>query len=255
MNILYINLKGGAGKTTGASLTSSYIDNTTLIEIDKINQSDNRIDNNGYYKSMQIDFNRETDDNFFKFENMLLEEGIKVIDVGAVKLEIFHKAMGVADLYNTIDLLIIPAMDGADDFLVAMDYLESIKDDIEPNKIMFGFNRFNDSEYESIEEQFDSFFDNVKIIKKKYGIDLANENNYYVLKDSRAIKKARKIGVTVKSIATQNLSELTTKQRAEKDKDKRMELTKQRSLVLNAQNFQKDYIVPMISKISKKLNK
>lgn len=252
-NILSINLKGGAGKTTGASIISSYIENVTLIEIDKINQSDKRIDSNGYYDSIQIDFNKETDESFYKFENMLLDDNIKVIDVGAVKLESFHKSMKIADLYNTIDLVVIPSMDGADDFSVAMDYLESIKDDILPEKIMFGFNRYNDNEYQNVEEQFDSFFDNKKVIKKDYGIDLDNKDNYYILKDSRAVKNARKKGVTLKSLAEKNVKDITAKQRSEKDNKKRMELTKERSLALNAQNFQKDYVLPMITKVVKKL--
>ena len=136
--------------------------------------------------------------------------------------------MKVAGLYNIIDLLIIPSMDGVDDFIAAMDYLESIKGDIEPNKIMFSFNRFNDSEYQNLEEQFDSFFDNVKVIKKEYGIDLTDKNNYYVLQDSREIKKAIKAGKTFKSFALKNE---------------------------NAQDFQRDYIIPMITKISKKWKK
>lgn len=59
-NILIINLKGGASKTTNASILASYLPEATLIEIDKINQSDTRIDSLGYYNSVQIDFNNET---------------------------------------------------------------------------------------------------------------------------------------------------------------------------------------------------
>lgn len=91
---------------------------------------------------------------FFDFENLLISDGIKIIDVGAVKLEIFHNAMETAALYDLIDLLIIPGMDGRDDFLVALDYLQTIKGYIS-SKIIFSFNRYNDHEYD---KQFDNFF-------------------------------------------------------------------------------------------------
>ena len=254
VNILLINFKGGAAKTTNSSIVASNLPNATLLEIDKINESDSRINSEGYYLSEQIDFNNETSDSFFDFENRLLDDGIKVLDIGAVKLEIFHKAMIAANLYDTIDLLIIPAMDGSDDFGVAMNYLETIKNDIAPEKIMFSFNRFNNHEYESVAEQFDSFFLNTTILKKEYKIDLKDENNWYALKDSKAVKIARKKGITIKSLVEKDLNEITARQRAEKDKDKRLELTKERSLINNAQKFSDEFISPMITKIIKKLD-
>jgi len=92
MNILVINLKGGAAKTTNSSIIASYLPNSTLIEIDKINKSDSKIISKDY-NSLQIDFLNESDDQFLSFENILLDDDIKIIDVGAVKLEVFHKAM------------------------------------------------------------------------------------------------------------------------------------------------------------------
>lgn len=253
-NILIINLKGGASKTTNASILASYLPEATLIEIDKINQSDTRINSLGYYNSVQIDFNNETSEKFFDFENLLIGDGIKIIDVGAVKLEIFHNAMETAALYDLIDLLIIPCMDGRDDFLVALDYLETIKGQIPAKKIMFSFNRYNDHEYDNVKEQFDNFFVNNSLIKKNFSIDLENEKNFYVLKDSKAVKNARKLGVTVRSLAEKDVQDITQRQRAEMDAEKRLELTKERSLVLNAQKFYNDFIIPMIEKIGSKLN-
>ncbi|MDX9744898.1 MAG: hypothetical protein RBT59_13850, partial [Arcobacteraceae bacterium] len=130
-NILCINLKGGAAKTTNASLIASFLPplaggENLLLELDKINQSDSKIKSKDY-KSLQLDFINESDQAFMEFENYLLDDGFyKIIDVGAVKLEIFHRAMMSANLYPTIDLLIIPAMDGSTDFEVAMAYLQTI---------------------------------------------------------------------------------------------------------------------------------
>ncbi len=42
-NILSLNFKGGSGKTTISSTTASYLNNSMLIEMDTINQSDKRI--------------------------------------------------------------------------------------------------------------------------------------------------------------------------------------------------------------------
>lgn len=254
MNILVINLKGGAAKTTNSSIIASYLPNATLIEIDKINKSDSKIISKDY-KSLQIDFINESVNQFLKFENILLDDTIKIIDVGAVKLEIFHKAMVAANLYSTIDLLIIPAMDGSDDFGVAMAYLNTIKNEISSNNILFSFNRFNDHEYTSAQEQFSSFFDKKDEILNNFKIDLNDESNFYVLKDSRAIKLARANKITLKSLIEADVDAITKKQRATKDKDKRMELTKQRSLVLSAQNFYNEYVINMIQKITQKLEK
>lgn len=257
-NILCINLKGGCGKTTNASLIASFLptngEQNLLLEIDKINQSDSRIISKDY-KSLQVDFLNESDSQFLEFENYLLDEGTKIVDVGAVKLEIFHKAMTAANLYSTIDLLVIPSVDGSDDMQVGMAYLQTIRDVIPSNRIMFSFNRFNDHEYTSHQEQFSSFFDKKSEIKKNFGIDLANEDNYYVLKDSRAIKLSRAKKCTLKSLVDIDVDVITQAQRSEKDRDKRLELTRERSLIISSQNFYNDYVIPMIEKIAKKLQK
>ena len=250
MNILTINLKGGAAKTTNSAIVASWLPDATLIEIDKINQSDKKIKVKDY-KSLQLDFLNESDSNFMDFENLLLDDGVKVIDVGAVKLEVFHKAMTAANLYSTIDLLIIPSMDGSDDFSVAMSYLNTIYNDI--SNILFSFNRFNEHEYTSSQEQFSSFFERKDEILQNFGIDLNDEANYYILKDSRAIKLARANKVTLKSLVDADIDVITKNQRNEKDRKKRLELTKERSLVLSAQNFFNDYVIQMMQKIQKKL--
>lgn len=161
--------------------------------------------------------------------------------------------MSIAALWDVIDLLIIPAMDGRDDFTVAMDLLESIHTHIDPKKIIFSFNRYNAAEYPDFWEQFDSFARNVGMIKKEYKIDLGKDENYFVLKDSRAVKRARSMGVSVKSLVDQDVIAVTSAQRAEKDTEKRLELTRQRGLIMNAQSFYNDCIIPMVSKVQKKL--
>lgn len=253
MNILVINLKGGAAKTTNSSIIASYMPNATLIEIDKINKSDSKIISKDY-KSLLIDFLNEADNQFLEFENLLLEDGMKIIDVGAVKLEVFHKAMSAASLYSTIDLLIIPSMDGSDDFSVAMAYLNTIINEVDSNNILFSFNRFNEHEYTSHIEQFSSFFDKKDEILRNFKIDLNNELNYYILKDSRAVKLSRAHKVTIKSLVNSDVEAITKKQRSTKDRIKRLELTRKRSLILSAQKFYNEYVINMLQKITNKLD-
>ena len=252
INILIYTGKGGGAKSTVSSIVASYLSDAKLIEIDKINKSDAKIKDKNY-KSAQMDFLHESDNKFIEFESLLLDDGVKVIDVGAVKLEVFHKAMKAANLYSLINLLIVPSMDGADDFNVAMGYLNTIQNEINPNNIMFSFNRFNNHEYKSHQEQFSSFFDKKTEIKDNFKIDLDDESNYFVLKDSRAIKLARANKVSLKSLVDRDVNAVTKDQRSTKDKVKRLELTKERSLILSAQAFYNYFVINMMQKITNKL--
>jgi hemerythrin-like domain-containing protein len=255
-NILCINFKGGTGKTAMSSTASSYISNCKLIEMDTINQSDSKINSKNYYESEQFDFLSELDDKFFIFEKMLrTSDKNLVIDVGANKLSIFHKAMILNDLYSKINLFIVPAMDGSDDFNVAMDFLESLKEHVDlKDKVIFAFNRFNEHEYSDVKSQFEQFFTNSEIILKKYGVDLTNENNYFAIKDSLAIKYARRNNITLKELCDKDLIQLSNQiDNLSVDDENLMQLIKQKNIIKNALNLQKNYILPAINKIIKKL--
>lgn len=253
-NILVLNLKGGSGKTANSSLIVSYLKNASLIEIDKINKSADGVDTNNYFKTQQVNFKNHEDNNFIEFENLLLSDGIKVLDIGAVMLDVFHDAMVDQNLYGNIDLLIVPAMDGSDDFRVALKLLRSLVTNklIDASKILISLNRFVESVYSSPKEQFDVFFDNVELLKNEFGIDLDNEDNYYTLKENRSVKFARRNGVTLRSIAERDIDEITKRQRSVNDAD-RLEVTKERVLVHNAQKFQEHDVIPALEKIMKKL--
>lgn len=252
MNILTMTGKGGAGKTTTSIIAASYLEGCTFIQIDKINKSTKKIKENKYFKAIQVDFKNENSESFIDFQNILLEEGIKVIDVGAVMLEKFHDSMEAARLYDLLDLVIVPAMDGDEDFEVAMKFLEALKGSVSPEKFIFAFSRYNDGEYTDIAEQYDIFFDNVQPLKEEYGIEL-KEENYFVIKDSRAIKKAKRQKKLVRELADEDIVDLTKRQRSEKDPGKRDNLSKLRTAALTAQNFERDFIIPMMKKIAKKL--
>jgi len=254
MNVLIYNWKGGCAKSTISSIVASYLEDSTLLEVDFINKSDKRLNSEGFYLSEQINFVNETSDSFYEFENILMDDGVKVIDCGAVMLDKLHSALKASDLYSTIDLIILPNMDGSEDFNVALKFLTNIKGLIDPSKILLAFNRFDPVEYNNdVGEQFETFFNNKKILRDNFEIDLDDEDNYFVIKNSKAIKKSRAQGKVLKSLVDQDVKEITDRQRAEKDPIKRLIITKERGLIQNAHNLYAEYIEPMMIKISQKL--
>jgi len=252
-NILVYTLKGGAAKSTNSSIIASNLSNCTLVEIDKINQSQNE-SKDANYTVKQIDFLHENQEGFIEFENILLDKNNVVIDVGASRIDNFHSSMLKSNLYDTIDLLVISSMDGFSDFSVCLDLLTTIQEIIPSSKIILSFNRFNEHEYSTVEEQFDNFFTNKELLFKSFSIDLNNENSFYILKDSRAVKYSHNIGLSLKSLSDMDLEDIIKKQRSEKNKETRLELTKQKSLITQAQSFHNIYVVPMMEKINRKLN-
>lgn len=250
-NILVMNLKGGVGKTTTSSIIASFYNNSTLIEIDKINESDKRIASD-YYSSIQMDFTSATSENWLDFEDKLFENGVKIIDVGAVKLETFHNAMTTNKGYDEIDLIVIPAMDGADDFLVADKFLTNLKAvGFDTKKVMFVFSRFNPNEYQ-VEEQFNKFFKNKDLLNEEYSINLDDENSFAVIPDKKCVKYARDKGITVRSLIDNDDKELRNQITECEDITKKRELQELRNCVINAKDLYNTFLVALITKINLK---
>ncbi len=250
LNILVMNLKGGVGKTTTSSIVASFFENSTLIEIDKINTSDERIDS-PYYYGIQMDFNSATSDNWLEFEDKLFENGVKIIDVGAVKLETFHSAMTTNKGYDEIDLIIIPAMDGSDDFIVAEKFLANLKSvGFDTSKVLFVFSRFNPNEY-SVQEQYNKFFRNKDLLKDEYNIDLDDDVNFSVIPDKKCIKYARDKGITVRSLVDDDDKALR-EQIFEATAEQKRELQEKRNCVINAKDLYLNFLKSLITKINLK---
>ncbi len=251
LNILVMNLKGGVGKTTGSSIVASFTSPCTLIEIDKINESDDRIAST-YYNGIQMDFNSATSDKWLDFENKLFETGVKIIDVGAVKLEIFHNAMQTNKGYDEVDLIIIPAMDGADDFIVGEKFLANLKEiGFDTSKVMFIFSRFNPNEY-TVEEQYNKFFRNKELLKDEYNIDLDDDSSYGIIPDKKCIKYARDKGITVRSLIDEDDRDLRVQISEVEDPFLKKELQELRNCVINAKDLYKNYLESLMLKIQKK---
>ena len=253
LNILVMNLKGGVGKTTTSSIVASFYVGSKLIEIDKINESDKRIISS-YYKSEQMDFTSATSENWLNFEDELFADGVKIIDVGAVKLETFHNAMQMNKGYEEIDLIVIPNMDGADDFLVAEKFLANLKNvGFDTSKVLFVFSRFNPNEY-TVSEQFNKFFRNADLLKEDYQIDLEDENNYAVIPDKKCVKYARDKGITVRSLIENDDRDLRIQITDCEDLEQKRELQELRNCVINAKDLYSNYLHKLIQKIQKKVS-
>lgn len=254
-NILTFNFKGGAGKSTNgqniASNLKTSANKNTIIEIDFINESQSQIKTD--YEVKQIDFKNSASSEFLKFKMLLKKDGVNIIDVGATRIENFNVAMKESKAYNEIDLLIIPIMDGKDDLMVALDLLENVKGYIPPHKIMFSLNRFIASEYDNVSDQFIAFHTLAPIIKEDFGLDLSDENNFYVLPESRAVRYASAEGMTIKALAETDAEALEAKIMDAKDDKKMMQLLKHQSNIYKAQLFHNEHIIPAMEKITAKL--
>ena len=255
--IVVFNYKGGVAKSANSVLIADFVGEiiegeTVLVEIDKINKSANKI-KDADYPIVQLDFDKFTDDGFVDLETYINTKGLTIIDVGSVKLEIFHKSMVESGLYSVVDLVVIPSMDGGDDYDTAIKYLELMRDELDvKEKILFSFNRYNEPEYNTVEEQFDYFFESADAIKKRYGITL--KDRYYAIKDSYAFKKSRKLGISVKNLMNKDLEELTKQIAVEEDRDKMRTMIKEKSAIISARSFYKECLKGMISAITNRLS-
>lgn len=141
----------------------------------KSNQSDSRIKSKDY-KSIQLDFLNEKWFTILEFENLLLDDGLKIIDVGAVKLEIFTNLWRLLIYILQLIYSVIPSMDGSDDFAVAMSYLQTVQNTIPPEKIIFSLIVLIIMSTQILKSSFHHFWKQTKC-EKNFSIDLNDENN------------------------------------------------------------------------------
>lgn len=256
MKILSMNLKGGASKSTNASIIASFLPHTTIYEFDRINETAEKIKTK-HYKSEQIDFNNSDSVSFINFENKLIDckdDENMIIDVGAIKLADFFKAFSITRLFSEIDLLIIPMMDGADDYRVAYKMLSALKrDGLLPEKILFALSRFNEEEYDIKEYQFTTLFKNKKLLKKEFNIDIDKQS--FTINDSRAIKYANENGISIRDLVEEDFDKLLKLSRERGiSAEERFERSLKRNVVDKSKRLLKYSITPMLEKISNYMN-
>ena len=70
-NILVFNGKGGASKSTNSNIIASNINDSLLVEVDKINETQSDI--SGTFEVKQINFNHENQQSFLDLKTYYLK--------------------------------------------------------------------------------------------------------------------------------------------------------------------------------------
>jgi hypothetical protein len=171
MRILAFNSKGGCGKSLLARevIAAPNAKQTVIIEIDTLNKTQ---------LTYQKDFKEVIELDKENIQDLLIhlnEHDDCVVDVGADNLTATLNTLVKYQLFNDIDLVVIPMTSGRTDCENALKTYATIKEFTD--KIIFAFSRFNEDE--KLEDQYQVFFNNAQ----KAGIK-SIENNFITVTDS-----------------------------------------------------------------------
>jgi len=181
MRILTFNSKGGCGKSLLAReiIAAPKAEQTVIIEIDTLNKT--QLTYKKYFKDV-IELDKDSIKDLLIYLN---EYNDCVIDVGADNLTITIDTLVKYQLFDDIDLVVIPLTSGRTDCENALKTYSMIKK--LTDNIMFAFSRFN--EEEKLEDQYPVFFKNIKNIKN---IDIKYiEKNHITVTDSDIFLEAQ----------------------------------------------------------------
>ena len=207
MNIVIINSKGGVGKSTiSMQIAATYLYQLTKKKVNHYEFDDENRDNISFDKSQIVNTEakqvartnlRDT------LADVLLEENNVVIDVGANKTTVyFLEALLDSGMVHSVDLFIVPLMDGESDAISAIKIYQIIKDTNPEANILFALNRVNTNR--DINSQFNIFLgDKRGIFNDKGMIDNIpqEDKNFIQIEDSDAIKHSKNFGVTIWELA------------------------------------------------------
>jgi len=172
MRILVFNSKGGCGKSLLAReiIAAPKAKDTVIVEVDKLNNTQQP------YKRFFKDVIELDDTTLTDLLKILNREDNVVIDVGADHLAKTIDTLVKYDLFDDIDLVLIPMMSGRTDeenALVTYRTLSTFT-----KNIMFAFSRFNEAE--SLERQYEVFMNNYTDVRQAE----LKESDYVVINDS-----------------------------------------------------------------------
>ncbi|MDD3009612.1 MAG: division plane positioning ATPase MipZ [Arcobacter sp.] len=194
MNIVIVNTKGGASKSTTAfQVVSTYFvsknQDIELFELDNQNK-DSANFSKSLIKSTQIevDFNKELNN---RVRDLFLNQNMdnKVIDVGGNQTTTaFVSALQSTHIYNMVDLFIIPVSGGHQDVINAKTTFDLISDF--NKKVVFCLSRArHPHNSQRLKFQYQNFF---KAFKNP---------TYFVLEDSDVIDLSRNLKKSVFELA------------------------------------------------------
>lgn len=217
MNIVIVNTKGGASKSTTAfQVASTYflakIQEIELFELDNQNK-DSANFSKSLIKSTQIevDFNKELNNTV---RDLFLNENAqnKVIDVGGNQTTTaFISALKSTHMHNIVDLFIIPVSGGHQDVINAKTTFDLISDF--DKRVVFCLSRARHPHNSPrLRFQFQNFFKTFK------------NPTYFVLEDSDVIDLSRNLKKSVFELANdetelQNINQKLLESFEKKDND------------------------------------
>ncbi len=209
--IAVINTKGGVGKSTiSMQLVVPYLYQKFKNPISFFEFDDENEDSISFEKSKLVWLEKVRvagRDLREELREILLLDNHICLDVGANKTAVYViDALLDSGMIYTLDVAVIPLMDGELDATSAIQIYQKFKN-ANPNlKTIFALNRWNENR--EVESQFDIFLgDKYGFFDTKGVINYIDERdrNYLVLADSDAIKYSRAFGITLWEFANQSL--------------------------------------------------
>jgi nitrogenase subunit NifH len=198
VNVIVVNTKGGAGKSTTAMQTiATYFlakaqeQEVELLELDNQNQ-DAKIFSKSKIKSTQINVDANAKDLNQTIRDLFLAENKNniVLDIGGNATTYnFLQSLKSTHMYNMVDLFVIPMSGGSQDLKNAKDTLEMILGMKNNAKILFALSRVRNPK--RVQFQYGDFFQDEEL--KKYP--------YIILPESDCIDLSRKLKKTVYELA------------------------------------------------------
>lgn len=195
-NIIVINTKGGASKSTVAmQVVAPYflakVQEVELLELDNQNQ-DAKIFSKSKIKTKQINVDSNSKDLNQTVRDLFLAENKNntVLDVGGnATTTNFLQSLKSTHMYNMVDLFIIPMSGGSQDLKNAKETLKIILDTNKNVKVLFALSRVRNPK--RVHFQYGDFFEQKEL----------NKYPYIILPESDCIDLSRKLKKTVYELA------------------------------------------------------
>ncbi|MFW2613063.1 division plane positioning ATPase MipZ [Aliarcobacter butzleri] len=196
MNIIIVNTKGGASKsTTAMQVIAPYFlakeQGVELLELDNQNQ-DAQIFLKSKIKTKQINVDANAKDLNQTIRDLFLAESKNniVLDIGGnVTTTNFLQSLKSTHMHNMVDLFVVPMSGGSQDLKNAKETLKIILDMNKNLKILFALSRVRNPK--RVQFQYGDFFNDNEL--KKYP--------YIILPESDCIDLSRKLKKTVYELA------------------------------------------------------
>ncbi|MFY9072881.1 hypothetical protein [Aliarcobacter butzleri] len=196
MNIIIVNTKGGASKsTTAMQIIAPYFigkeQGVELLELDNQNQ-DAQIFLKSKIKTKQINVDANAKDLNQTIRDLFLAESKNniVLDIGGnATTTNFLQSLKSTHMYNMVDLFVIPMSGGSQDLKNLRDTLLMILNMNSNAKVLFALSRVRNPK--RVQFQYGDFFNDQEL--KKYP--------YIILPESDCIDLSRKLKKTVFELA------------------------------------------------------